>query len=175
MHIMEKIELQSEINQYLSQLSDGGIAYVIPIYFESNSTYFSSFSNTKEVPIFNDDSREIKFLVLNVKIKLKPLDYAIYKLFCNHAEGIILKEIGNLKEELHEIYLQCSPRQNPDKIWETIHELLSPTNYGSSLIQSISRIKNRFKKQIPEVVYRSYTISGCRGKAYSIPFLKTMA
>jgi len=84
-------------------------------------------------------------------------------------------KIGNLKEELHEIYLQCSPRQNPDKIWETIHELLSPTNYGSSLIQSISRIKNRFKKQIPEVVYRSYTISGCRGKAYSIPFLKTMA
>lgn len=103
----------------------------------------------------------------DAEIKMSPLAKAVYLLFLNHPEGIRLKDIGDYREELQDIYLMVKPGADPELAEERVADL---TVAGSeSLNQKISMTRNAIRRVIlSEALAEKYLIRGCPGEPYSI-------
>lgn len=101
-------------------------------------------------------------------LRLTPLPKIIYILFLNHPEGIILKDIGDYRSELAELYLLVKPGSDAALAHMSIDDLCIPGS--ESLNQKISMIKRAIKIQLPTPsLLDHYSITGRRGQPYVLP------
>ena len=102
-----------------------------------------------------------------VELRMTPLARTIYILFLCHPEGIVLKEIGDYRDELTDIYTLVKPRAKWELAESSINELATP---GSDLLQQqLSRIKRAVTNQIlVKELSEPYIISGKRGGEYRL-------
>lgn len=98
----------------------------------------------------------------NKEIDMSPIQKAAYFLFLNHPEGILLKDIGNYRQELAGIYSALSNRTSQEDIEDSIAHLTDP--YDNSLNEKCARIKRAFLSEFCDELAQLYYISGHRGK-----------
>ena len=116
---------------------------------------------------FTDDLKIFLPDYNNLEVKMGALYKAVYFLFINHPEGIILKRLEEYHHELTNYYLQASGRDSlTQKMYESINTLEYP---GNNYINTIlSKIKMCFKATIDEHLARYYYIYGKPGEPYKI-------
>jgi hypothetical protein len=104
----------------------------------------------------------------NREVKMGPLYKAVYFLFLNHPEGIILQHLENYHHELVNYYLQTSQKDElTPRMVDTINRLEYP---GDNTINTVlTRIKTYFKATIDEHLAKHYCIVGKPGEPYKIP------
>ncbi len=124
------------------------------------------FRSLSQMVITNDNRILLPFY--EVEIKMSPLPKALYFLFLNHPEGIILKNMPDYKDELYKIYLALSPAENIDKIKKSIDKLCDPLD--NSINEKCSRIREAFLKYFEEDLACIYYISGNAGELRYIWF-----
>lgn len=117
--------------------------------------------------VVNGDLKVILPAYNELELRFSPLLRTLYILFLCHPEGIVLKQIANLRKEIEDIYLLIKPGGNDDLMKYSIDELCDPMS--DSLRQKISKINRIIKSSIlnPELADH-YLIKGLRGQAYSI-------
>lgn len=98
----------------------------------------------------------------NKEIDMSPIQKAVYFLFLNHPEGILLKDIGNYRQELAGIYSALSNRTSQEDIEDSIARLTDP--YDNSLNEKCARIKRAFLSEFCDELAQLYYISGHGGK-----------
>ena len=103
----------------------------------------------------------------DIKIKLRPLEKALYRLFLNHPNGIRRIEMPDYREELQRIYAGLSRADEPRVSRQRIDDLCSILN--NSAEEKISRIKRVFTEALGKDLAGHYYISGERGEPYLIP------
>lgn len=103
----------------------------------------------------------------NMEVKMGPLYKAVYFLFLNHPEGIILQHLENYHHELVNYYLQTSQKDElTSRMVDTINRLEYP---GDNTINTVlSRIRAYFKVAIDEHLAKHYFIVGSPGEPYKI-------
>jgi hypothetical protein len=96
-----------------------------------------------------------------------PLYKAVYFLFLNHPEGIILQHLEEYHRELVNYYLQTSQRKElTQRMVDTINRLEYPGKNDIHIV--LSRIKAYFKFVIDEHLAKRYCIVGQPGLPYKI-------
>ena len=104
----------------------------------------------------------------NREVKMGPLDKALFFLFLNHPEGIVLQHLENYHRELVNYYLQTSRKKElTPRMIDTINSLEYPGN--NAINSELSRIKAYFKLAIDEHLAKHYYIVGKPGEPYKIP------
>ena len=120
---------------------------------------FSKLVITKDYQILlGDDKREI--------VSMEPLVKAVYLLFLNHPEGIVLKQLPDYREELTAIYLKLTPKGLTKRVEKSIEDVTNPMM--NSINEKCTRIRRVFTSVLPRSVVRYYVISGKRGEPKSI-------
>lgn len=103
----------------------------------------------------------------NREVEMGPLYKAVYFLFLNHPEGIVLKHLEEYHRELVNYYLQTSQKKElTPRMIDTINSLEYPGN--NSINSTLSRIKQYFKCTIDEHLAKHYYIVGRPGEPYKI-------
>lgn len=103
----------------------------------------------------------------NREIKLGALYKAVYFLFLNHPDGIVLQRLEEHHKELVNYYLQTSNKNEmTPRMIETINALEYPGNNSINII--LSKIKAEFKDAIDDHLARHYYIIGKPGEPYKI-------
>lgn len=103
----------------------------------------------------------------NREILMGPLFKAIYFLFLNHPEGIILQQLESYHHELVNYYLQTSHKKElTGRMLETINTLEYPGNNNINSI--LSKIKAYFRATIDEHLAKHYYIVGKPSEPYKI-------
>ena len=102
------------------------------------------------------------------EVKMGPLYKAVYFLFLNHPEGIILQHLENYHHELVNYYLQTSQKDElTPRMVDTINRLEFPGDNTIHIV--LTRIKAYFKITIDEHLAKHYYIVGKPGEPYRIP------
>ena len=101
------------------------------------------------------------------EVKMNPLSKALYFLYLRHPEGIRFKEVVDHREELLDIYMGITGRDDPEEIEKTIDVLIDPL--GDGLNVCASRIKAAFRDKVGDIVARFYYLEGGAGKAKKVP------
>jgi len=101
-----------------------------------------------------------------VLVRLNPLCKALYLLFLQHPEGIVLKEMSLYKTELRNIYLQVCRHNDLKSAEKSVAELCNPLS--NSIHEKIARIKSTFETLTDKHIAEYYIIAGARGKAKRI-------
>ena len=94
----------------------------------------------------------------NLEIKLTPITKAIYLLFLNHPEGILLTELWNYKKELLNLYLKISAKSDYNQITKSIEDVVNTKN--NAIYVHLSRIKSAFKKVLSPKYADYYYVDG---------------
>lgn len=103
----------------------------------------------------------------NREVLMGPLFKAIYFLFLNHPEGIILQQLESYHHELVNYYLQTSHKKElTGRMLETINALEYPGNNNINSI--LSKIKAYFRATIDEHLAKHYYIVGKPSEPYKI-------
>lgn len=95
-------------------------------------------------------------------VSMPTLSRVVYFLFLRHIEGIRLKEIADYKEELMNIYMTVSPRDDVEQMHRSIDDMVDLES--GSLNQKISRITAAFRSLMPADMAQHYIITGPRGE-----------
>lgn len=102
----------------------------------------------------------------NIEIELSPQKKALYFLFLNHPEGIVLQHLENYHKELLNYYKQTNGGELTFKMYEGIKKL---ETYGNNQINVvITRIKEAFCSKFDEHLACNYLIRGEKGEPYKI-------
>ena len=102
----------------------------------------------------------------NIEIDLTPLHKAVYMLFLNHPEGIVLKRLEEYHSELLNYYGQSSGKDEiPPRMIESVKRLEA---YGNYLNTAISKIRKAFEGSFDEHLAKNYIIAGKPGEPYKI-------
>ncbi len=103
----------------------------------------------------------------NREVLMEPLYKAVFFLFLNHPEGIVLKRLEECHHELVNYYLRTSHRKEltPGMI-ATINNLEYPGNDNINVV--LSKIKKCFKQTVDEHLAKHYYIVGKPGEPYKI-------
>ena len=96
----------------------------------------------------------------NREIHLTPLPKAVFLLFLNYPDGIMFKHLSNYKEELKNIYLKLSNRENVWNMGKSIDDLVDPTK--NAINEKCSRIREAFIKEFDISLAENYFITGER-------------
>ncbi|MBQ3743330.1 MAG: hypothetical protein II858_05690 [Bacteroidales bacterium] len=103
----------------------------------------------------------------NREVKMDDLTKALYFFFLRHPEGARLKELQDHEPEILRIYSGITGRDDPDKIRESVHNLLDP--FANNLNVSLSRIKKAFRDVVGDRIARFYYISGSPAQPRTLP------
>ena len=102
----------------------------------------------------------------NIEIELSAQRKALYFLFLNHPEGIVLQHLEEYHKELMNYYKQTNGGVVTPRMEESIKKL---ETYGNNQLNVvITRIREAFCSKFDERLARHYFISGERGQAYKI-------
>ena len=103
----------------------------------------------------------------NIEIELSAQRKALFFLFLNHPEGIVLQRLDEYHNELVNYYKQTNKGVLTPKMEESIKKL---EEYGNNQVNVlITRIREAFCLKFDERLARNYFISGERGEPYRIP------
>ena len=103
----------------------------------------------------------------NREVKMNDLSKAVYFFYLRHPEGARLSELQDYEEEILELYMGVTGRDEPEEIRATVHNLLNPL--GNDLNTAFSRIRRAFRNVVEENVASRYYIGGHAGDKYSVP------
>jgi hypothetical protein len=102
----------------------------------------------------------------NIEIELTPKFKAVYFLFLNHPEGIILKHLEEYHKELTNYYRQMSKGELTPKMIESIKKMEVPGNNDINI--ALTKIRNAFERRFDEHLAKHYIIEGTPGEPYKI-------
>ena len=103
----------------------------------------------------------------NIEIELSAQRKALFFLFLNHPEGIVLQRLDEYHNELLNYYKQTNNGVLTPKMEDSIKKL---EEYGNNQLNVlITRIREAFCLKFDERLARNYFISGERGLLYRIP------
>lgn len=103
----------------------------------------------------------------NIEIELSAQRKALFFLFLNHPEGIVLQHLEEYHNELLNYYKQTNNGVLTPKMEESVKKL---EEYGNNQLNVlITRIREAFCLKFDERLARNYFISGERGQLYRIP------
>ena len=100
------------------------------------------------------------------KIKLSPLDKAIYLLFLRHPEGINFSYLPDYREELMGIYKKLMNYRTTTTMRKSVEDVTDPTK--NSINEKCARIRRAFIDVLGNYLASSYYITGNRGEAKKI-------
>lgn len=124
-------------------------------------------------PIHFDSKFNISLpLYPQITIKLEPLPKALYILFLQHPEGIVLKEIQDYESELKNIYSAVSGRKNRSVLDRMFRALTNPV--GNPLHKNLSIIRRCFLSKLRSDLACNYIPAHNRAKAHNIPIDSNM-
>ncbi|EAY25079.1 hypothetical protein [Microscilla marina] len=103
-----------------------------------------------------------------VEVKMTPLCKALYLLFWQNPQGIILYELHTYESELLEIYKHLSPHHSYWLMQANINRLVN--RYNNSIHEKLSRIKQVFLKLLPADQAKYFYIVGKRRDVKKIVF-----
>lgn len=116
--------------------------------------------------VITDDLRIFLPQYNNIEIELSAQRKALYFLFLNHPEGIVLQHLEEYHKELMNYYKQTNGGVVTPRMEESIKKL---ETYGNNQLNVvITRIREAFCTKFDERLSRHYFISGERGQAYKI-------
>lgn len=116
--------------------------------------------------VITDDLRIFLPQYNNIEIELSAQRKALYFLFLNHPEGIVLQRLEEYHKELMNYYKQTNGGVVTPRMEESIKKL---ETYGNNQLNVvITRIREAFCSKFDERLARHYYISGERGQAYKI-------
>ena len=117
--------------------------------------------------VITEDLRIFLPLYNNIEIELSAQKKALYFLFLNHPEGIVLQRLEDYHNEFVNYYKQTNKGVLTAKMEESIKKL---EEYGNNQVNVlITRIREAFCLKFDERLARNYFISGERGESYRIP------
>ena len=102
----------------------------------------------------------------NQEVKMDDLTKALYFFYLRHPEGARLKDLQDHADEILHLYSRITGRDDPDKIRESVRNLLDP--FGNGINVSMSRIKKAFKDIVGDRIARFYYITGPSGEVRRI-------
>ena len=116
--------------------------------------------------VITDDLRIFLPQYNNIEIELSAQRKALYFLFLNHPEGIVLQHLEEYHKELMNYYKQTNGGVVTPRMEESIKKL---ETYGNNQLNVvITRIREAFCSKFDERLARHYFICGERGQAYKI-------
>ena len=117
--------------------------------------------------VITEDLRIFLPLYNNIEIELSAQRKALFFLFLNHPEGIVLQRLEDYHNEFVNYYKQTNNGVLTQKMEESIKKL---EEYGNNQVNVlITRIREAFCLKFDERLARNYFISGERGLLYRIP------
>jgi hypothetical protein len=117
--------------------------------------------------VITDDLRLFLPLYNNIEIVMSAQIKALYFLFLNHPEGIVLQHLEEYHNELINYYKQTNNGILTPKMEESIKKLEA---YGNNQLNVlIARIREAFCMKFDEHLARNYFVSGGKGEPYKIP------
>lgn len=117
--------------------------------------------------VVNNDLKIVLPYYNEVEVKMPAMCRAIYILFLKHPKGIALRDIGDYRTELDDIYSMVMPGKKEALAKAAIDNLLDPMS--NTLNEYISKIKRCFKLCIiDDQLASNYIITGKRGEPYRI-------
>ena len=154
-------ETFKELEKTIERLRFIGIPLAVIAEFVSKYETISRLRLTDDLRIFLPDYD-------NREVRMGALYKAIYFLFLNHPEGIILQHLEEYHHELVSYYLQTSQRKELTlRMINTIYRLEYPGDNSINIV--LSRIKGYFKATIDDHLAKHYYIVGRPGEPYKIP------
>lgn len=125
-------------------------------------------NSSKLSPITVSGDMKIYLPELNeIQLRMTPLATTVYIIFLCHPEGIRLKDIGDYRDQLIEIYSMVKPGSNDRIARRSIDELVNPL--GNSLQEKLSMTRRSIKRYIlDKEMAENYLITGERGGLYRI-------
>lgn len=156
------IETVEDLERNIERLRLLGIPLAAIVEFVAKYETISRLRITDDLRIFFPEYND-------KEVKMGALYKAIYFLFLNHPEGIILQRLEEHHHELVNYYLQTSKKKElSPRMVETINNLEYPGNNNINIV--LSRIKSYFKAAIDEHLAKNYYIVGSPGEPYRILF-----
>ena len=117
--------------------------------------------------VITEDLRIFLPLYNNIEIELSAQMKALYFLFLNHPEGIVLQHLDDYHSELMNYYRQTNNGVVTPKMEESMKKL---EVYGNNQLHVIiTRIRGAFCSKFDERLACNYFISGEKGEPYRIP------
>ncbi len=102
-----------------------------------------------------------------IVVKMPALIKAVYILFLLHPEGIVLKNFGEYRKQLEEIYCIVMPSRDEQLARDSIDNLCDPLS--NTLNEYLAKIKQSFRRYIrDDQLLGQYSITGRRGNPYHI-------
>jgi hypothetical protein len=114
------------------------------------------------------------FWEVDIAVPLQPLDFAVYRLFLNHPEGIIMRERQAYLDEMRGLYRAVRSFEDEARMEEILRPMFVLSEDSGSMMQCISRIKARFRSRMDEVHMMPYIIHGKRNQPYRIACDRTL-
>ena len=118
-------------------------------------------------PLVITEELRLMLPLYNLEIELSAQMKALYFLFLNHPEGIILQHLEDYHSELMNYYRQTNNGVRTPKMEESMKKL---EMYGNNQLHVIiTRIREAFCSKFDERLACNYFISGKKGEPYRIP------
>ena len=108
--------------------------------------------------LITEDYRIILPAYNNMEIEIPTLSKVVYFFYLRHPAGMRFKELIDYRDELLQIYYTISNRENPDKMKQSIDELVDST--CNSINEKCSRIRSAFISQFADNIAHNYYITG---------------
>lgn len=160
-----KITLE-ELERNIERLRLLGLPMDVIIEFVVRYETISRLCITEDLQIFLPEYN-------NKEVKMGALFKAVYFLFLNHPEGIVLQRLEDYHHELVNYYLQTSKKKElSSRMIETINTIEYPGNNSINIV--LSKIKAEFKKVVDDHLARHYYITGSPGEPYKISLDKDL-
>lgn len=157
---VEVIEILDNLQETIKSLRLKGIALGAIHKFIDKQEPVSPLVITEDLRLFLPEYN-------NIEIKLSAQKKALYFLFLNHPEGIVLQHLDKYHNELINYYKQSNNGVLTPKMVESIKKL---ETYGNNQLHVvIARIREAFCTKFDERLARNYFISGEKGQPYCIP------
>jgi hypothetical protein len=156
----ETAEIYAKVEAYVKLLRLKGIELAVIHEFIDRQEPLSPL-------VITDDLRLFLPLYNNIEIVMSAQIKALYFLFLNHPEGIVLQHLEEYHNELINYYKQTNNGILTPKMEESIKKLEA---YGNNQLNVlIARIREAFCMKFDEHLARNYFISGEKGQPYRIP------
>lgn len=115
----------------------------------------------------NQDMKIVLSHYNEIAVEMPALIKSVYILFLLHPEGIVLKNFGDYRNQLEEIYNIVMPARNEQLARESLDNLCDPLS--NTLNEYRSKIKKSFKRYIlGDELLEQYVITGRRGQPFRI-------
>lgn len=114
-----------------------------------------------EMKVISDKLTLVFTSLGNLKVKLSPIEFAVYLFFLKHPQGILLSHLSDYQFELMELYSISSGDTDAHAIQARVNEICNPLS--NSISEKLSKIKSKLTNLLGEELAQHYIISGPNG------------